>query len=62
MLKELERLVERVDSAERMAPAGSYEHGQYVQAALMSIWPRLRAAIRAELKVAAHGQATKDGT
>jgi hypothetical protein len=51
MLKELERIVERVEFAETLAPHGSHEQGEYVKAALYSEWARLRAIVEVELKI-----------
>lgn len=45
MLDALVQAVERVRLAETLAPAGSYEHGQYVGAALLSAWPVINAYV-----------------
>lgn len=38
MFEKLEQAVRNIEAAEKMAPAGSCEHAQYVKAALYSNW------------------------
>lgn len=53
MIEQLAKAVAPIEAAEKMAPAGSYEHSQYVKAALMSAWPTIRAYVHFETKKAA---------
>jgi hypothetical protein len=48
MFEKLDEAVRYVESAEKMAPAGSFMHGQYVQAALLNAWPTIQAYVEIE--------------
>lgn len=37
-----EAAVREIELAEKIAPAGSYEHSQYVKSALMMAWPTIK--------------------
>lgn len=53
MLKRLQEVVRNVESAEKLALAGTYEHDLYVKAALMSAWPTIKAYVHLEAKTRA---------
>jgi len=42
---EARRILETMANVEKMAPPGTHEHAMYVQAALFSEWPRIRALL-----------------
>lgn len=45
------KIIERIDAASAMYPAGSHEHGQVVRAALESAWPELRSILISQFKL-----------
>lgn len=48
MFEKLEHVIRQVEIAEKLTPAGSYEHGRYVQAALYSAWPIIKTYVEFE--------------
>lgn len=49
---ELEQAVKEIENAERIAPAGTYEHDLFVKSALMSAWPKIKAYMRINRTIA----------
>lgn len=43
MFDDFEKAIQSVQAAEKLAPAGTHEHDQYVKAALAGAWPIIQA-------------------